>query len=195
MIHLTNFIHLYGYAGMFLVVFLESSFVFPLPGDSLLFTAGIFAATGKFGLSFSVLLVVFFVSTFFGSLAGYEIGFYSVQLGRFKMFKKLFTHEHIHKVHAFFEKYGRVAMLISRFIPLVRTFTPIAAGMGRMNYGKFVRYNLAGSAIWSVVVTSLGFYLGRVFPGIVDYLFYVIIAVILFSFVPAVFHRYFKTKV
>lgn len=192
MLHIAEFINVYGYAGMFLIVFLESSFVFPLPGDSLLFTAGIFAAQGKFGLSFPILLAVFFVSTFLGSILGYEIGFYSVKLQKFRLFRKVLDQEHVQKVHVFFEKYGRLAMLVSRFVPIVRTFTPIAAGMGKMNYKKFVMYNIAGGLIWSVLVTSLGFYLGRVFPGIGQYLHYVVVLVIIISVLPAFLHRYMK---
>lgn len=194
MIHIAQFISVYGNAGMFLIVFLESSFVFPLPGDSLLFTAGIFAAQGKFGLSLPVLLGVFFTSTFLGSLLGYEIGFYSVRLQKFKMFRKIFDQKHVQKVHTFFERYGRLAMLVSRFVPIVRTFTPIAAGMGKMNYKKFVVYNIFGALIWSVTVTSLGFYLGRVFPGIGNYLHYVVVLVIIVSVLPAFFHRYTKKE-
>lgn len=190
MIHFTQFIHVYGYAGMFLIVFLESSIVFPLPGDSLLFTAGIFAAQGKFGLSFPLLLVIFFLATFLGSLLGYEIGYYSVSLRRFKFFHKILNHDHLHKVHVFFERYGRLAMLLSRFVPLVRTFTPIAAGIGKMSYSKFIRYNLLGALIWSVLVTSLGFYLGRVFPGIGNYLQYVVVLVVILSVLPAFLHKY-----
>lgn len=192
MLHIAQFIHIYGYAGMFLIVFLESSFVFPLPGDSLLFTAGIFAAQGKFGLSFPILFGVFFAATFLGSILGYEIGFYSINLRKFKIFRGVFDQEHVHKVHVFFEKYGRIAMLLSRFVPVVRTFTPIAAGMGKMNYKKFIVYNILGALIWSVIVTSLGFYLGRVFPGIGNYLQYVVALVIIVSILPAFLHKYVK---
>ncbi len=192
MIHLVSFIHSYGYAGLFLIVFLECSFVFPLPGDSLLFVAGIAAAQGKFGLTLPLLFGVFALAAFFGSLLGYQIGYYSIWLSRFAMFKKLFNHEHMHKVHAFFERYGRPAMVVSRFVPMIRTFTPIAAGIGRMNYGKFLRYNALGAIVWSGVVTSLGFYLGRRFPAIGDHLSIIVVLVVAVSVLPAILHKYSK---
>jgi len=191
---IAHFIQLYSYVGMFIIIFLESSFVFPLPGDSLLFTAGIFAAQGKFGMSFPILLVVFFTSTFTGSLLGYYIGHHAVKLRQYKMFQKILAEEHIDKVHEFFLKYGKLAMLISRFVPIVRTFTPIAAGMGRMNFPMFVRYNIFGAIIWAVSMTALGYYLGRVFPGISDYLEYVVVLVVIISISPAIVHKYMKRK-
>lgn len=191
---LTHYILLYGYAGMFVVIFLESSIVFPLPGDSLLFTAGIFAAQGKFGLTLPMLLAVFCVATFLGSIAGYYIGVHAIRLRHFAVFRKLLAEEHLDKVHAFFQKYGKQAMLISRFVPIVRTFTPVAAGMGRMDFAEFVKYNILGSILWSFLVTSLGFYLGRVFPGINHYLSYVVVLVVIISVAPAFVHRYMNKK-
>lgn len=188
MVTITNLIIQYGYAGMFIVVFLETSFVFPLPGDSLLFTAGIFASQGKFGLSYPILLVVFFTSSFLGSILGYEIGYHSIKLRKIKIFAKILDQKHIDKVHAFYEKYGKATMLLSRFVPIVRTFAPITAGMGGMRYGHFLKYNFFGAIIWSVGATSVGFYLGRLFPGIGDYLSYVVILVILISIAPAFVH-------
>jgi membrane-associated protein len=194
MVHIAEFIQSYGYAGLFVIVFLESSFVFPLPGDSLLFLAGIAAAQMKFGLTLPILLAIFIISAFLGSLLGYEIGYYSLWLSRFKLFKRVLNREHIDKVHVFFERYGKLAMIVSRFVPMVRTFTPIAAGMGRMNYGQFLRYNILGAAIWSVLITCLGFYLGRTFPQISDYISYIVIAIILVSLLPAIYHHYRKRK-
>jgi membrane-associated protein len=186
MINLMHFIHVYGQAGMFLIVFLESSFFFPLPGDSLLFTAGLFATKGF--LHIWTIIPLFFFATFFGSLLGYEIGARVVYLNRFKLFRKLVSEHHLKQVHDFFQKYGKVSLLFARFVPIVRTFAPIGAGIGKMKYSDFVKFNIIGAFIWSTSVTFMGYFLGKTFPGIQHYLSVVVIVVIIVSVVPPVFH-------
>ena len=192
MINLLNFIHIYGQAGMFLIVFLESSFLFPLPGDSLLFTAGIFAAKGL--LHIWTIIPLFFFATLFGSLFGYEIGERILFLNRFKLFRKLVSEAHLKQVHDFFQKYGKVSLLFSRFVPIVRTFASVGAGIGKMNYADFIKFNILGSFLWSVSITSAGYFLGKRFPGIQHYLSLIVIIVVVISVLPAILHLIKKKK-
>ncbi|MFZ1019620.1 MAG: DedA family protein, partial [Minisyncoccia bacterium] len=123
---ITYLITTYGYLGIFVIIFLESGLFFALPGDSLLFTAGLLASVYGFNLSF--LIFIIFLATFLGGLGGYEIGVYLEKLRTFSFFRKILKQEHINKAHQFFIKYGKSAIVFSRFVPVVRTFTPIVAG-------------------------------------------------------------------
>jgi len=172
----------YGYIGVFVIIFLESGIFFPLPGDSLLFTAGLFATGVGFNLYFLIPLI--FLATFLGGIAGYVLGVYIERLHTYKFFRRILKQEYIDKSHEFFEHHGRLAIILSRFVPVVRTFVPIAAGIARMNKTKFLEYSLISSALWATIVTSLGFFLGRAFPQIKDYLSYFVIGIILASFIP-----------
>lgn len=172
----------YGYIGVFLVVFLESGIFFALPGDSLLFTAGLFAAVA--GLKLYFLIPLIFLATFLGGLAGYEIGGYIERLHKYKFFRLILKQEYIDKAHNFFEKYGRSAILLSRFVPLMRTFAPIVAGIAKMDYPHFLRYSFISSLLWSVSVTLLGFFLGEIFPQITSYLHYFIFGIVGVSLLP-----------
>lgn len=179
-------IHTYGYIGLFLIVFLESCLIFLLPGDSLLFTAGIIATKGK--LSIFVLVPLFFFATLIGSLLGYWLGYHITYLRRYKIFRTLVDEKHLQKVHDFFEKYGKVAILFNRFVPIARTFGPIAAGAGRMNYPSFIAYNIAGAFLWSSIVTLLGYFLGRTFPHIQNLLPVMIVLIVAISISPGLLH-------
>src|SRR3990167_6639024 len=145
----------YGYLGIFIIVFLESGIFFALPGDSLLFTAGLFAAV--FGLQIYFLIPLIFFATFFGGIAGYEIGANLERLKRFSFFRKILKEEHILKTHEFFDRHGKFTIIFSRFVPIVRTFVPIVAGVARMPYKLFVKYSLTSSLLWSTIVTLLGY--------------------------------------
>jgi membrane-associated protein len=187
MTHLFNIpeiITTYGYLGIFIIIFLESGILFALPGDSLLFTAGLLAMA--FGLNIYLLILITFLATFFGGMMGYEIGFYLVQLRNFEFFNKILKQEHLDKAHKFFDRYGKFAITFSRFVPIVRTFTPIVAGAARMNYRSFLKYSVIGSVLWSSIVTLLGFFLGHVFPQIKNYLWVVIVLVVLISAAPII---------
>lgn len=195
MLELFNIPHLittYGYPGIFIIVFLESGIFFPLPGDSLLFTAGLFA--GAYGLNIYFLIPMIFVATFTGGMLGYFVGerlliFQNTAFGR-KFLKK----EYVNKAHAFFEQYGAVAVVFCRFVPIVRTFVPIVAGVAKMDYNKFVKYSLFGSLLWSAGMTLLGFFLGRIFPGIKEYLWVVVLLVIFVSLLPIIFEYIRKAR-
>ncbi len=185
MIHLFDITYLittYGYLGIFIIIFLESGLFFALPGDSLLFTAGLFASV--FSLKLPILILIIFVATFLGGLGGYEVGTYLEKLKKFSFFQVILKQEHIDKAHNFFLKYGKFALVFSRFVPIVRTFTPIVAGIAHVPYKFYVKYSLVSSVLWSSSITLLGYFLGRAFPIIKDYLWVMAILVILISFVP-----------
>lgn len=172
----------YGYIGVFIIVFLESGIFFALPGDSLLFTAGVLAPALDIDLKLLVPLI--FVGTFLGGIAGYYIGVYLERLHKYPFFQRMIKREHLDSTHNFFEKHGLGAILISRFIPIVRTFLPIVAGIARMNFGKFLIYSFWSSILWSISMTSLGYFVGLQFPQIKDYMHYAIVLVILVSAIP-----------
>jgi membrane-associated protein len=192
MLSLVHFIKVYGYVGLFGITFLESSFFFPLPGDSLLFTAGIFATHHFFNVH--MLVLVFFSATFLGSLFGYWIGENLHKLNTRPWFKRFVSEEHLQRVHVFYKKYGIVAILFSRFVPIVRTFAPIGAGVGAMRYRDFIKYNIAGAVLWSTVVTYAGYFLGKTFPHIQDYISVMVLLIIVISVLPGIVHLKSRSK-
>lgn len=173
----------YSYFGVFVIVFLESGIFFPLPGDSLLFTAGLLASVSH--LNLFILIPAIFVATFCGGLVGYQIGLYLDSLERYAFFRKILKPQYIEKAHEFFAHHGKAAILMSRFVPLMRTFAPIAAGIARMPWLKFVRYSFASSLLWSVSITLAGYFLGQAFPQITEYLPYFVVGIVIVSCLPA----------
>jgi membrane-associated protein len=182
---ITYLITTYSYLGIFIIVFLESGILFALPGDSLLFTAGLFASA--YGLNIFLLIALIFFATFLGGLAGYEIGVHLVKLRRFAFFNKILKQEYIDRAHEFFIKYGKFAITISRFVVIIRTFLPIVAGIVRMPYKFYIKYSLISSVLWSTVMTLLGYFLGQIFPQIKDYIMWIMVFVVAGSCVPLVF--------
>ncbi len=176
----------YGYAGILIIVFLESGIFFPLPGDSLLFTAGLLAPV--LGYNVFLLTLFIFLAAFLGGVVGYYIGTKLDFLYQYSFFKKVLKKKYIDDAYVFLEKHGLSAMLLSRFIPIVRTFLPIVAGMVKMNYADFIRYNLLGAFVWSTSFTLGGYYLGKSFPMMQEYLLWVIIVVVILSILPGVWH-------
>lgn len=183
---LTYLITEYGYIGILVIVFLESGIFFPLPGDSLLFTAGLLAP--KLGFNVIFLAFLIFVAAFLGGIVGYYIGTKLEFLHRYKFFHRIFKKKYIDDAHNFLEKHGLSAMIFSRFIPVVRTFMPIVAGVVKMDYADFIKYSLVGSFVWSVVFVFGGYFLGQSFPQLQEYLLFVIIIIVIISLLPAVFH-------
>ena len=173
-----------GSIGLVAIVFAESGlfFGFFLPGDSLLFTAGLLASQGY--LHIWSLAIFIPLAAIFGDNVGYWFG---KKVGP-KIFVKsdsFFFHEkHVARSAAFFAKYGPKAIVIARFVPVVRTFVPILAGVGTMNYSIFIKYNIIGGVIWGGGFILLGYFLGEIFPQIEDYMFYVIGLIIASSFIP-----------
>ncbi len=174
----------YGYLGVFIIVFLESGIFFALPGDSLLFTAGLLTAV--LNLDLFLLIPLVFFATFLGGIVGYEIGVNLDKLRKYSFFRKIIKEGHLKRAHQFFEKHGGVAVILSRFVPFARTFVPIVAGIARMNYSQFLRYSLLSSFLWSTSMTLLGYFLGQLFPHIKDYVSIVVILIVLISALPMI---------
>ncbi len=176
----------FGYIGIIIIVFLESGVFFPLPGDSLIFTAGLLAP--RMGFSIITLVIIIFLAAFLGGMVGYYIGTKLDFLYKYPLFKRIFKKKYTDEAHIFLEKHGLSAMIMGRFVPVVRTFLPIVAGMVRMNYSKFLRYNALGAFVWSAVFVLGGYFLGRSFPQIQHYMLYVVIIIVLLSLVPGLGH-------
>ena len=192
-VHVEHLIETVGTIGLFAIVFAESGLLigFFLPGDSLLFTAGLLASQGK--LNFPLILVGCFVAAVAGDQVGYAFG-NRVGPALFRRPEsRLFKHENLDRAQAYFDKYGAKTIVLARFVPIVRTFAPILAGVGTMEYRTFVRFNVLGGFIWAVGVTSIGYVLGDTIPDIDKYLLPVIGVIILLSLVP-VFIEYRKAR-
>jgi membrane-associated protein len=174
----------FGYLGLFAIVFSESGmfFGFFLPGDSLLFTAGLFAARGFFDIWVLVFIVP--IAAILGDSAGYWLG---KTLGP-RIFTRddsfFFNKRHIERAERFYKKYGPKAVLYARIVPIARTFVPIVAGVGSMRYGTFLTYNILGGIIWGAGFPLLGYWLGTRFPVVQEYLTLAIATIIVLSFVP-----------
>ena len=177
-----------GYLGIGGIIFSESGLLFGLlfPGDSLLFTAGFLASQGF--LNIWILSIVAFMSAVLGDSFGYWFG---KNIG-VKIFSRQKSHflskDHLIKAEDFFVKHGPKALVLARFIPIVRTLVPILAGVGKMNYRVFLTYNLIGAFLWVVGVSFLGYFLGNIIPNVDNYLLPIIILIILLSILPNLIH-------
>ena len=175
-----------GLIGLFAIVFAESGlfFGFFFPGDSLLFTAGLLASQDFFPVS--LLFLGVFLAAVLGDTVGYSFGY---RWGR-KLFTRddsfFFHKDHLYRTEKFFAKYGTKAIILARFVPIVRTFTPILAGVGQMSYRTFLTYNILGGLGWSALMVFLGYYLGRVIPDVDKYILPIVLLIIVISFIPIV---------
>lgn len=179
-----NLLETFGTIGLFAIVFAESGLLFGffLPGDSLLFTAGLLASQGE--LNFPLILVGCFISAVAGDQVGYMFG-NRVGPALFRRpNSRIFKQEHVERAQRFFDEHGSKTIVMARFVPIVRTFAPILAGVGKMEYRTFVSFNIVGGLLWAVGVTTLGYVLGETFPWIEDYLLPVIGVIILLSLIP-----------
>ena len=177
-----------GYIGIFAVVFAESGlFVgFFLPGDSLLFTAGFLASQGIFDIK--ILSILCFIAAVAGDSLGYAFG---KHIG-----PRLFTREdswffhkkNLAKAQHFYEKHGKKTIVIARFMPIVRTFAPIVAGIGNMHYKTFITYNVVGGFLWGIGVTVAGYFLGKAIPDVDKYLIPIVVVIVIVSILPSVIH-------
>jgi membrane-associated protein len=172
--------------GLFGIIFAESGLLigFFLPGDSLLFTAGLLASQDNYGLNIWVLLVGFFAMAVLGDQVGYWFGKRVGPSLFSRPDSRVFKQEYVTRTHTFFEKNGPKTIMIARFVPIVRTFAPILAGVGGMNYKTFVRFNVMGAFIWAVGVTAAGYVLGSTIPSIDRYLLPIIALIVLGSLIP-----------
>lgn len=175
----------YGYLGIFIIVFLESGIFFALPGDSLLFSVGILSAGGF--LSIYKVIPIIFVSTFLGALAGYQVGIHIEKLKKYSMFRKMLHDKHLKNAEIFFNKHGKLTIIISRFVPIVRTFVPIVAGLVKMKYRKFIEFSLIGSLLWSFIVPLVGYFVGILLPQASRYLSVLVGLVVVLSILPIVY--------
>ena len=187
-VHLDTIIHEYGlvtYLLLFVIVFCETGLVVTpfLPGDSLLFATGAFAARGS--LSLPVALAVLGAAAILGDTANYWIG---AAVGP-KVFHRddvrFLKREHLEQTHRFYERYGGKTIVIARFVPIVRTFAPFVAGIGKMTYGHFLSFNVIGGAAWVLGFVMAGFWFGNI-PVVKRNFTFVIFAIIVISVLPAV---------
>ena len=188
-----EFIATIGYIGIFAIVFAESGLLigFFLPGDSLLFTAGAIAGSAKLQdtlgieLSYPVLAIGCFIAAVSGDSVGYWFGH---RVGR-RLFQRqdslFFKKKYLYQAEALYEKHGGKIIVIARFMPIVRTFAPIVAGIGTMHYRRFVSYNVIGGFLWAVGVTTAGYLLGEAAEG---YLMPIIVGIVLVSVLPPAIH-------
>lgn len=185
---LVSLIRLTGYLGVFTIVFLESGLLigFFFPGDSLLFTAGFLASQGY--LDISILVAGCFIFAVAGDSIGYFIG---SKLGP-KVFTKdnsfIFNKKHLERAQRFYDRHGGKTIILARFVPVIRAFAPVVAGAGKMDYKRFVIFNLVGGILWAIGVTLAGFYLGSLIPDVDKYLLPIVGLIIIASILPGLHH-------
>lgn len=174
-----------GYPGLALIIFLETgALVFFLPGDSLLVTAGLYAAKGDLSILWLNLLLI--PMAIIGDAVSYVIGSRSGPKLFNKPESRFFKPQHLRAAAAFYEKHGGKAIIIARFMPLVRTFVPVVAGVAQMPYRRFASFNVIGGAAWVLSMTLLGYLLGNVVPNIDKHIEKVIIAIVFLSILPGI---------
>lgn len=186
--HLSAVIQAYGgwtYVILLLIIFCETGLVVTpiLPGDSLLFAIGSFAALGSLKLEY--LLVGLTIAAILGDSVNYAIGHYMGPKVFSKKDSRIFRKEYLDKTHRFYEKYGAKTIILARFVPIVRTFAPFVAGIGAMSYGKFLTYNIVGGALWICLFVLGGYFFGGL-PIVKQNFTLVILAIIALSIMPGV---------
>jgi len=190
--YLNSIIISYGtltYLLLFFIIFLETGFVVTpfLPGDSLLFAAGAFAALGS--LNISVILIIFIAAAVLGDTVNYWIGNY---FGEKVFSSKLVNERYYEKTRDFYRKYGPKTIVLARFVPIIRTFAPFVAGIGKMDYSKFLSFNVIGGILWVLLFTLAGYFFGGI-NFVRENFSMVIIAIIIISFIPVLI-EYIKHK-
>lgn len=187
--HLSTIITAYGaltYGLLFFIIFCETGFVVTpfLPGDSLLFAAGVFASKGDLSVIFLIILLS--IAAVLGDTVNYWIG----NIVGPRVFRKenvrFLNKKHLDRTHEFFEKYGPETIIIARFVPIVRTFAPFVAGIGSMSYSRFFTYNVFGGLLWVNLLTLGGFFFANV-PVVKNHFSFVVVAIIIVSVLPGVY--------
>jgi membrane-associated protein len=183
--------HLIQSGGLLLLailIFAESGMLigFFFPGDTLLLSAGIFAAQGKLSLAAVILVVA--LAAIAGDNVGYTIG---KQAGQ-RLFRKpdglFFRHEYVERAEKFYDRFGAKAMLLAHFLPIIRTFAPVVAGIGKMPRAKFAIFDAIGDTAWAIILTLIGYYFGSKIPNIDHYILLIVVIVVIASFGPMLFH-------
>jgi len=186
--HLGAMIQQYGgwtYVILFVIIFCETGLVVTpfLPGDSLLFAIGTFAARGD--LNLATVIILLSVAAIIGDTLNYWIGSYIGPKAFHYENSRFFKREHLVRTHEFYEKHGGKTIIFARFMPIIRTFAPFVAGIGKMSYGKFLSYNVIGGILWIVLLTLCGYFFGNI-PVVKKNFTLVIFAIIIISFVPGI---------
>lgn len=166
------------------IVFVECGLLFPiLPGDSLLFAVGLFVATDKLDVNIVVACLILSAAAFAGNVTGYEIG-RKVGPPLFHREGRFLNTKNYEKTHEFFERYGNKALVLGRFVPIVRTFITVIAGAGEMDRRRFFGWSLIGAVLWATGLTLVGFFLGDAIPGLEDHLETAILLIVAVSVLP-----------
>jgi membrane-associated protein len=185
-----SIIHYGGIYLLLFVVFAETGlFVgFFLPGDSLLFTAGLLCSTGILPVNPILLVILIILAAVAGNMVGYAFG---KKVGPLLFKRKsglIFRQQHLITAHEFYIKHGKKTIILSRFLPIVRTFAPIVAGIVKLDYHKFFLYSLVGAFLWVAILVLTGYYLGKYIPGTKDYLGYIVIFLIVITSIPLIYN-------
>ena len=177
-------IRLVGFYGLIVIVFAETGLLvgFFLPGDSLLITAGLFAARGDF--DYAMLLVALIPAAIIGNATGYYIGHRTGMTLYSRPDSLLFRREHLQMTREYYEKHGGKTIILAQFIPILRTFAPVVAGVGEMGYRQFATYNVVGAILWVGSMLTAGYMLGNAIPNIESRIHYVVAVVIFISLLP-----------
>lgn len=183
-----------GYIGISFLIFAESGLLIGIffPGDSLLFAAGLLAAGNI--LSFGPLLILVILAAILGDSVGYWFGAKAGQTLLNRPDSRFFKHEYIERTETFYQKYGGRAVVLARFVPIVRTIAPILAGVSSMTYRTFLSYNIVGGCLWGAGMTSLGYFLGSVIPNSEHYILPISLVIIVLSFLPVLIESIQKRK-
>jgi membrane-associated protein len=181
-----SLIEAFGTLGLFAIVFAESGLLvgFFLPGDSLLFTAGLLASRGT--LNLPIIMVGCAAAAIAGDQVGYAIGRRAGPAIFRRPDSRLFHKKNVDRAKAYFEKNGPRTIILARFVPVIRTFVPVVAGVGAMNYRKFVTYNVVGGVLWGGGVTVAGYFLGKSIPDIDKWLLPIVLLIGAVSFIPVI---------
>jgi membrane-associated protein len=189
LVEIVNDYRYWTYLILFLIIFVETGVVVMpfLPGDSLLFAAGMLSAQPN-ELNVWIMIILLLVAAITGDSLNYAIGKnFGMRITKFKLFgKQMVTDEQIAKTHSFYEKYGSKTIVIARFVPIVRTLAPFVGGIGKMNYGTFITYNVIGALLWVIGITLAGYFLGNI-PIIRDNFSKVVLIIIFLSILPILF--------
>lgn len=168
------------------IVFIECGLLFPiLPGDSLLFAVGLFVATGQVHVNLAVAILALCAAAFLGNVVGYEIG-RAIGTPLYERDGRVLKKKYFDQTTAFFDQHGNKALVIGRFVPIVRTFITVVAGVSRMDRRRFFTWSAVGAVLWAAGITLLGYFLGQAFPWITDKLEVAILLIVAVSLVPMV---------